>query len=161
MDINLTCPAHLYLGVRSFYTYRSRYIKESLPREEDIFVGISRGGAYRILMTDSWKITICEDISFDKSGTVLDKLDEARTSRINFELPGFESKYFCEAVTDNVEGATAEEPDIPAPDFVQESDRSDNDGKTIKNGDIPWIHLHTTMDCAAQHNIPLEYLLCV
>lgn len=77
---------------------------------------------YRVLMTDYWKKLISKDVSFNESSRVLENLDEASTSRVNFELPCLQSEYFGEAVSDSVEKAAAEEPNIAAHYSVQEAD---------------------------------------
>lgn len=73
-------------------------------------------------MTDYRKVIISKDVCFDESSTVLENLDEASTSRTNFELPALKSEYFGESVLDSVKEATADKVNIPAPDSAQESD---------------------------------------
>lgn len=85
------------------------------------------GDAYPILMTDSRKIHISMFVSSDEQSTVLEDLDEASTAPINFELPGSDTEYFGEAVTDGMAEGTAEGPDTPALDTVQKSNSPDNE----------------------------------
>lgn len=66
---------------------------------------------------------------------MLENLDEASTSRISFKLPCLELKYSGEYVTDSVGEAPVEEPGMPAPDSIQESEIVKR--KTIQSGNIP------------------------
>lgn len=101
-------------------------------------VGVSRGDANRVLMTDSRKIIISMDISFHESITVLENLEETSTSRINFALPGLESKYFGDAIIDSVEEATADAPDTPAPDSVQKLNSADIEEQDSTEWEYPF-----------------------
>lgn len=64
------------------------------------------------------------DVNIDELSSKFPNSHDANTTRINFDLPGLQSKDYSNVETNSVEEVTAAEPEILAPDSVQESDSS-------------------------------------